>query len=92
MRDRRLFEQVSQVLHQVWDPIGVKGIPEVENDEYQSYVAGVIAQINAGCDCDQLASYLVSIETEQMGLRGDRANAVVTVKTLLDRSASSGFR
>jgi len=92
MRDRRLFEDVSQVLHKVWDPIGVKGIPGVENDEYQSYVAGVIARMNAGCSRDQPASYLVSIEIGAMGLQGDRANAVLTAKALLDRSRSSGLR
>jgi hypothetical protein len=92
MRDRRLSEHVSRVLHRIWDPIGVKGIPEVENDEYQSYVGGVLAQMKAGCSCDQLANYLVLIEKAEMGLQGDRANAVRTAKVLLDLPRSSSIR
>lgn len=39
--------RIGEILHYLWDPIGVRGIPEAR-DEYDSYVAHVGALLERG--------------------------------------------
>jgi len=55
------------LLHE-WDPIGVAGIPEVE-DEYDSYADRVYVMLmDERATVDVIAAYLLEVAATQMGL------------------------
>jgi hypothetical protein len=39
-KDDALYQAVGEVMHYIWDPIGVAGVPQAR-DEYYSYVPQV---------------------------------------------------
>ncbi len=75
-----LHRRCDEVLHYMWDPIGVSGIPAAR-DEYDSYVPQVFSLVWNGSDEAALVRYLLSVESEQMGLAANpsRANEVAEV-------------
>jgi hypothetical protein len=78
---KALYRRVDEVLHYVWDPISVAGTPEAR-DEYDSYVPHVFSMLIHDARSAEIAQFLVTTETEAMGLSGsqrvrERANKVV---------------
>ncbi|WP_051381279.1 hypothetical protein [Paraburkholderia mimosarum] len=65
-----LEAKVQKVLIQEWDPIGVKDIPEAQ-DEYDMYVPGICRMLRAGQSNMEVYSHLRWIEMERIGLEGD---------------------
>jgi len=65
-----LSQRVDEVLHYIWDPIGVSDIPEAR-DEYFSYVASVVSHLLANENASKVGSFLDRIVIEQMGLPGN---------------------
>jgi hypothetical protein len=63
----RLYRRVDELLHYLWDPIGVAGTPEAR-DEYQSYAPRVFKMIVDEVPVEHIKNYLIRIETENMGL------------------------
>jgi len=63
----RVHHRVDEILHYVWDPIGVSGVAEAR-DEYDSYVPQVVRMLFDGKEEKEIARFLHSIEGEQMGL------------------------
>ena len=73
------FEKVRAILHADWDPIGC-GVPL---DEYDSYMLQAAGRLWNGASVEEVADYLVAVETEHMGLSDapdvrPRARAAVT--------------
>ena len=64
---QELYRRVDEVLHYVWDPIGVAGDPATR-DEYDSYVPQVFSLTIHGGSAADIAAYLTSITVERMGL------------------------
>lgn len=66
MRQRvhRLFKPIRDVLRAHWDPI--PGSPE---DEYDSYVWGLIGRLDRGEDDEAVARYLDQVVVDLMGLQ-----------------------
>ena len=54
-----------------WDPIGVKDIPEAA-DEYDAYLGEIRQLVMSGASTQLLFEYLWKVETQRMGLTGDR--------------------
>ena len=73
---------IQAILLHDWDPIGVEDIPEAQ-DEYDSYIGGVYGLLSSGASEQQIIDRLHSIETERMGLRGDRSRLVTVTRKLL---------
>ena len=69
-RERHLMNEVRLVLLNDWNPIGFP----VPQDEYDSYIPGILRLLLAGADHHKLTEYLFTLETTSMGLRGFRAN------------------
>lgn len=67
MNDKDLYRMVDEVLHYIWDPIGVAGEPRAR-DEYYAYVPGVFSLVRDGKNAEEISAYLRSIATEHMGL------------------------
>lgn len=64
---RPLARAVSEVLHYLWDPIEVAGLPQAR-DEYEAYVPGVLALLIAGASEEDLSLHLQALAEERMGL------------------------
>ena len=66
---KELLRRVGEVLHYVWDPIGVAGTPEAR-DEYDSYAPHVFSLLIRDAPSEEIVGFLVTTETEAMGLTG----------------------
>ena len=77
-----LLARIGEVLHYVWDPIGVSDEPHAR-DEYDSYVAGIYALLEGGANADQIAVHLDKIAVDGMGLRSNMEHNRVTADRLL---------
>jgi hypothetical protein len=64
-RDNR--QRVREVLMAEWDPIGVKDMPEAQ-DEYDAYVGKIyVMSMDESATREQIAAYLSDTEVERMG-------------------------
>ncbi len=62
-----LYRRVDEILHYLWDPIGVSDAPEARN-EYQSYLPHVFSLLIHQAPEAEIVDFLVKTETETMGL------------------------
>jgi len=70
-RARRYHDAIRRVLLNEWDPIGVSEIMEAQ-DEYDSYVGAVYRMLITRKSKTDIFDYLWWLETEHMGLTGNR--------------------
>lgn len=74
----------------LWDPIGLRAVPDKPADEYDAYLLEVVSKLRREEPDGDAVDYLVSIETGQMCLTAsqpsrDRAAAtVVAIKRYLN--------
>ena len=68
---KRYHSLIHGILLKEWDPIGVSHIPEAQ-DEYDSYVGEVHRLLSRRVPQHEIFNYLWSVETEHMGLCGNR--------------------
>lgn len=66
-RSRSIRVEIRHVLMRKWDPIGVREEPNAQ-DEYDSYIDDVFALIVKRASENEIAKYLLWVETERMGL------------------------
>jgi hypothetical protein len=85
--ERELHIRVNEVLHYIWDPIGVRGEP-MARDEYDSYVPQVYALLQSGATAEQIAGHLDKIATERIGLNSNTEHSLLTAQKLLDWRAT----
>jgi hypothetical protein len=81
--DLALYRAVDEVLHYIWDPIGVSGVPEAR-DEYQSYLPQVFKLVREKQSEEAIASYLNMIATERMGLSARKEHDLDVAQLLLN--------
>jgi hypothetical protein len=67
---RRLKRAIRHVFLTVWDPIGVSDAPNAQ-DEYDSYLAGMLELLMTNASDKQLNQYLVDV-VGYMGMDGSR--------------------
>jgi hypothetical protein len=82
-RENELYKRCDEVLHYLWDPIGVADAPGAR-DEYHSYLPEVFALVRNEAERSEIEAYLVAVETESMGLPPDRERARSAAATLLE--------
>lgn len=82
-KEKELYRQTDETLHYLWDPIGVRGIPQAR-DEYHSYLPRVFSMPITGSKDNEIAGYLVKIEEYSMGLSLNKENALNVARTLID--------
>ena len=78
----QIYKQFDEVLHYLWDPIGVAEYPEAR-DEYESCVPQVYGLIQDGAGADEVAEFLVRIEAGTMGLPPNLGKAKKAAAVLL---------
>ncbi len=76
-----LQESVKQIILSAWDPIGINQIPEAE-DEYDAYVLPLCGLIMRGSSVEEIFKYLRKIETEHIGLGGNREHTLAVAQKL----------
>jgi len=62
-----LPQRVDEVLHYLWDPIGISDEPGAR-DEYASYVPGVMSLLVTDASVPQIGKHLDHIVVNQIGL------------------------
>jgi hypothetical protein len=62
-----LYRRVDEILHYIWDPIGIAGDAWARN-EYYGYLAKVYSFLSEGADNETICDYLLNIEKELMSL------------------------
>jgi len=65
-KDAELFRRIDEVVHYLWDPIGISEHPEAR-DEYHSYLTAIYGNVKAE-NLDGLNEYM-KWATENMGLQ-----------------------
>lgn len=81
-RGKEIQDRIRQVLLHEWDPIGVRDVPEAQ-DEYDSYVGGVYRLLASGASEDEIVDHLWNIETVIIGLPGlDRTKLLPIARRL----------
>lgn len=78
---RRGFQVIHDVLINEWDPIGVGGTPEAQ-DEYDSYIPVIYRLLAEDSDLNTLARHLEEIETKAIGLRSGGDNNIHIARRL----------
>ena len=81
-QEKKLYRQTDEVLHYLWDPIGVRGIAQAR-DEYYSYLPHVFSMVLNDSKPEEIAEYLLRTEEDNMGLSPDREKAIDIAQTLL---------
>lgn len=82
-QEKRLYRQVDETLHYLWDPIGVRGCPRAR-DEYYSYLPKVFSLVLSEAKNHEIAAYLTKVEESSMGLSPSKDKAIEIANTLLD--------
>lgn len=72
-KDKELHRITDEVLHYVWDPIGVSCFPQAR-DEYHTYSDQAFCLLIDGATKEAIAEYLGRVSTERMGLTANTEN------------------
>lgn len=80
--DEELYRRIDEVLHYVWDPIGIATAPEAR-DEYYSYLPQIFSLLKAKASAERIATHLTEIATNSMGLSENRAHDLAVAELLL---------
>lgn len=78
-----LYRVVDEVLHYIWDPIGVSGAPQAR-DEYHGYLLQVFGLLQRGAEASAIANYLSQSVVERMGLAGNAERDLEVANILID--------
>ena len=80
--DEELYRRTDEVLHYLWDPIGVARYPTAR-DEYYGYLPTVFGLLKTDAGAEKIAAYLGQVVSERMGLPPNRDHALDVANTLL---------
>lgn len=86
-----LIKEIQKILLKEWDPIGIQDIPQAQ-DEYDSYIPDVYELILSNRTEKEVFDYLWGIETERMGLSGDKKHTQTIAHKLFKLSVSFNFK
>ena len=81
-RLNQLTNATREILLVYWDPIRVGDVPKVA-DEYDAYTLPIVRMVADGTSVAELSRYLLEIETDRLGLKGDPDRARLVAAKLL---------
>ena len=87
-RYNALLPVVHRILLEQWDPLGVNEHPEAE-DEYDSYIPGVIKLLLNGSTASAIAVHLGGIAVDIMGLASNSEHELKVAQALLSAAAAA---
>lgn len=79
----KLYRQIDEILHYMWDPIGVAGVAQAR-DEYHSYLPLVFQLVLKNESKEKIAAYLVDIEENSMGVSPSKEAALKIAEILVN--------
>jgi len=82
-QEKALYRQTDEILHYLWDPIGVNDIPQAR-DEYHSYLPRVFTRLIENAKDHEIAAYLVKVEESSMALTPNKDKALEIAKILIE--------
>ncbi|WP_089724732.1 hypothetical protein [Candidatus Thiosymbion oneisti] len=80
---KSLHKAIHKTLIEEWDPIGVGDILEAQ-DEYDSYIPEIYRMLISRQPKHKIFEYLWWLESEHMGLSGDRQRTEAFAERLLN--------
>jgi len=86
-KDNEFYKRCDEILHYVWDPIGVQDIPEAR-DEYHGYLPQVFKLVKADADQIKIAEYLDRTQKNDIGLSSNPSKNLKVAAILLDWRAA----
>lgn len=89
MKDDVSYNQLREAIHYKWDPIGVMDYSS-EMGEYDSYIPALYDLLKKGATQKEIFDYLWAVETDSIGLEGDREITEKFSVWLFDFSSSLG--
>ncbi len=81
LENTELYRRTDEVLHYVWDPIGISGDADAR-DEYYSYLPRVFSMLKDGCSKNTIFQYLREIEQNHMGLTSQGESEMLRTKAV----------
>ena len=81
-KENELYKRVDEVLHYIWDPVGVFDQPNAR-DEYYSYIPTIYALLKEDKDSQEIEDKLFHIGLDRMGLTISRDKSKKTVGLLI---------
>ena len=89
-QDNELVKRIDEVLHYLWDPIGVRDVPAAR-DEYDSYVGHVFTMLKGEASNEQISKHLRNIRVVNMcmGQMEDRGSEDEIASVLTDWKETS---
>jgi hypothetical protein len=69
-KDQELYQRVDEVLHYLWDPIRVSGVP-MARDEYYNYIPQIFSLLKQRASVETIAAYLDNLVVEHIGLNSN---------------------
>ena len=75
-------KQIKKILMEDWDPIGVSDEPEAQT-EYDNYIPHIYSQLIHDRPREEIFENLWKVETNSMGLPGDRRVTEKAVESLI---------
>ncbi len=85
----QFYKSVDQILWKDWDPIGFYGCAEAR-DEYYGYLPQVY-KLSLEGKAKELLKYLLWVEKDRMGMKGDKKNCKKTVGLLMKTKKEIGL-
>lgn len=82
-REEELYRRIDEVIHYVWDPIGISGMP-MARDEYYSYLPKIFSMLQSGASADDITAHLEWIAVDRMGLQSNPKASSEVVSILQD--------
>ncbi len=79
-QQKELYSAVDEILWKKWNPIGADDIPR---DEYISYVPEIFSMLIYNKTENEIAERLYKIETEIIGVVGDREHCLRVARELI---------
>ena len=81
--DKEFYSLVREAVHKKWDPIGVCSYSEGMG-EYDGYLPNLCKLLDENGSVDQVFRFLWTVETESMGLSGDKSATQAFSELLID--------
>ena len=80
--DLELYQRTDEVLHYLWDPIGIAAVP-MARDEYQAYLPQDFGLLKENATEETITAYLESAVVDRMGLNSNHEESVHVASVLL---------
>ena len=79
-KDAELFRRIEEVVHYIWDPIGIREHPGAR-DEYSGYLTAIYENVKSE-DLESLVEYMKWV-VGNMGLNFNREDAYKAARVML---------